>query len=262
MNAFKDVDRVVSVDKQWYRKIWTLDIQNMGWVEETQNQVDFLVSALGINGNERILDLGCGFGRHSIELAKRGCSVVGIDITKDYIDEAKKNALANNLSAEFFHSDIRDIEFHDEFDFVINMADGVIGYLENDEENRKIFIQASKALRKGGKQLIDVGNGDYARKYFPKRHWSVGHTSISLADFDWDEANSLMYYGGLEIEYGKEPSRPMEIYCNPTRLYGVSELSALFDGIGMKYKRGYGNFDMRTDATSDVFQIQVVAEKI
>lgn len=110
--------------------------------------------------------------------------------------------------------------------------------------------------------MIDVGNGDYARKYFPKQHWSVGHTSISLADFDWDEANSLMYYGGLEIEYGKEPSRPMEIYCNPTRLYGVSELNALFDGIGMKYKRGYGNFDMRTDATSDVFQIQVVAEKI
>lgn len=55
----------------WYKKIWTLDIQNQSWVEDTMRQVDFLVEKLNLTGNERILDLACGFGRHSLEFARR-----------------------------------------------------------------------------------------------------------------------------------------------------------------------------------------------
>lgn len=72
------------MQKDWYKKIWTLDIQNMSWVEDTKRQVDFLVEKLNLTGNERILDLACGFGRHSLELARRGFDVIGVDITPDY----------------------------------------------------------------------------------------------------------------------------------------------------------------------------------
>ncbi|MEO2240206.1 class I SAM-dependent methyltransferase [Dorea sp. YH-dor226] len=54
----------------WYKKIWTLDIQNHSWVEDTKRQVDFLVEKLEMKGDEKILDLACGFGRHSMELAR------------------------------------------------------------------------------------------------------------------------------------------------------------------------------------------------
>ena len=67
-------------------KNWTLDIQNMSWVEDTNRQVDFLIKQLHLKGTEKILDLACGFGRHSLEFARRGYDVTGIDITPAYID--------------------------------------------------------------------------------------------------------------------------------------------------------------------------------
>ena len=77
-----------SMKKDWYKKGWTMDIQNMSWVEETKNEVDFLIDQLKLQGNEKILDLACGYGRHSLELARRGYDVTGIDITSEYIEYA------------------------------------------------------------------------------------------------------------------------------------------------------------------------------
>ena len=137
-----------NVNPEWY-KYWSLDIKKQSWVEDTENQVDFIVKTLELTGKERILDLACGFGRHSLALARRGFSVVGVDITKDFIDDAIKEAKAASLSVDFILSDIRDLTFKSEFDVVLNLADGAIGYLENDEENLKIFDVIANALKPG-----------------------------------------------------------------------------------------------------------------
>ena len=79
---------MTKTDPQWYKKIWTLDIQDMSWVEETSNEVNFIETVLSLQGTERILDLACGFGRHSLEFARRGYSIVGVDITPAYISLA------------------------------------------------------------------------------------------------------------------------------------------------------------------------------
>ena len=99
--------------------------------EDTKRQVDFLIDKLELKGNERILDLACGFGRHSLEFARRGYEVTGVDITPEYIRYATEQAGKEKLNAEFICRDIRDISFENEFDVVLNMADGAIGYLEN-----------------------------------------------------------------------------------------------------------------------------------
>jgi len=125
--------------KDWYKHGWTLDIKNQSWVEDTENQVDFIIKTLNLTGKERILDLACGYGRHSLSFARKGYSVVGVDITPEYIDDAEKTAKAESLNAVFINTDIRDVRFENEFDVVLNLADGAIGYLETDEENLKIF---------------------------------------------------------------------------------------------------------------------------
>ena len=147
---------MISKKDTWYKEGWSLDIKKQSWTEETKRQVDFLIQTLKLTGDERILDLACGFGRHSLEFARRGFSVVGVDITKAYVEDAILQAEKEQLPADFLHMDIREVSFKEEFDVVLNMADGAIGYLENEEENLKIFDVVAKALRPGGKHVMDI----------------------------------------------------------------------------------------------------------
>lgn len=109
---------------------WTLHIKDQSWVEDTVHQVDFIIQTLGLTGDERILDMACGFGRHSLELARRGFSVVGVDITQAYIDDARSEARKALLNVEFLQSDIRDIGFREEFDVVSTLRTGRSGTLK------------------------------------------------------------------------------------------------------------------------------------
>lgn len=256
-----DVKRVYSLDDQWYRKIWTLDIQDMAWVEQTQAQVDFIWHVLNMSGQERVLDLACGFGRHALEFARRGCRVVGVDITAAYVDEARKQVAEQGLDAEFICADLRGLQFSQEFDVVLNLADGAIGYLENDKENEKIFDVIAHALLPGGRHLMDICNGGYAARHFPKRHWLFGQNSLSLADLEWDSATSRMFYGGLEFKYGEPLVRPEAIHSNPTRLYNLDELAEIWQSRGMEIRRAYADFDEAVPASDDTFQVQVYSQK-
>ena len=256
-----DIKKIYADDNQWYREIWTLAIQEMSWVEQTKEQVDFIWQVLAFSGQEVILDLACGFGRHALEFARRGCRVVGVDVTKAYIDEAKNQASEQGLDASFICADLRNLQFTEEFDVVLNLADGAIGYLENDAENLKIFDRIAAALKPGGKHLMDVCNGAYAAKYFPKRNWVFGQQSLSLADFEWEPESSRMFYGGLEFKYGEILEKPEKIYSNPIRLYNLQELAVIFQDRGMEIRRSYGDFNAAIQASDDIFQIQVISQK-
>ena len=262
MSITNDIKRVHTTDPQWYQKIWTLSIQDMSWVEQTKKQVDFIIQVLDLQGSERLLDLACGFGRHTLEFARRGYEVVGADITPDYITEANRLAAAEGLHAEFLCTDLRDLDFQESFDVVLNLADGAIGYLENDAENLKIFDLIAAALKPGGKHLMDVCNTAYAAKHFPRRNWIAGEKSLSLADFEWDGEKSLMFYAGLTFKYGEPLVKPEALYSNPTRLYSVQELKTIFQSRGMNVLQAFGDFDAQTPATDDTFQIQVISHKL
>jgi 2-polyprenyl-3-methyl-5-hydroxy-6-metoxy-1,4-benzoquinol methylase len=145
---------------EWYKKIWSLDIQDMSWVEHTKDEINFIIDIMELSGTERILDLACGFGRHAIELTKRGFTVVGVDITPEFIKEARRISSLEKLNTEFICADLRDVSFKNEFDVVLNMSDGAIGYLENDEENTKIFDLIASSLRKDGKHFMNICNAE------------------------------------------------------------------------------------------------------
>lgn len=206
----------------------------MSWVEHTVRQVDFVVEVLGLQGQERILDLACGFGRHALELARRGYAVVGVDITAEYVAEAQKQAREERLSnTEFICADLREVSFCGEFDAVLNLADGAIGYLENDDENLKIFDLVASALKKGGRHLMEVCNAAYAEKHFPRRHWEAGSRSISLADFKWNKLESRMLYSGHVLKYGETLAEPDDRGPeSSTRLYTLEELRGIFRSRG------------------------------
>ena len=242
-----------AMESDWYKKIWTLDIQDQSWVEDTRRQVDFLVEKLQLRGDEKILDLACGFGRHSLELARRGFSVTGVDITPSYIESTREEAKREGVQADFLCRDIREIQFEDAFDVVLSMADGAIGYLENDAENLKIFTVVSKALKPGGKYFMDIMNGSYADQHFPCRRWDAGKKCLTLSAFEWDRETRVLLYG-------QPLTRPDIDEGNPIRLYTLAEITAILASHGMDVFSVYADFD-GTVSSDQHIQLLICAEK-
>lgn len=248
------------MESDWYKKIWTLDIQNQSWVEDTKRQVDFLAEKLELKGHEKILDLACGFGRHSLELARRGFDVTGVDITPAYIDYAAEQAQKENLKARFICSDIREICFENEFDVVLNMADGAVGYLENDEENLKIFSVVSKALKSGGKHFMDIMNGDHAAAHFPCKLWDAGEKCLTLSNFEWNSETKTLIYGQLDFPYGEALPVPIMQEGNTIRLYSLSEIRDIFEKLEMNVYESYGDFSGKP-SSSGCIQLMIYSRK-
>ena len=223
---------------------WPLDIKTHSWVEDTENQVDFILQTLALTGKERILDLACGFGRHSLSLARRGFSVVGVDYTNVYIEDAVQSAQASGLTAEFVHADVLDVRYDSEFDVVLNLADGAIGYFQDDRDNLKLFDVIARALKPGGQHLMDVCNAEHAERFFPKRHWEIGTKRVSLPEFDWDPDRRRMLFTDWSIPFGEIAVRPETIEKDQdgVRLYTEAELAAILNERHMRVVRTFSNY--------------------
>lgn len=240
------------MSSDWYRKIWTLDIQDQSWVEDTERQVDFLIRTLNLGGSEKILDLACGFGRHALALARRGFDVTGVDITPDYVQFANETAKREGLSAQFFCSDIREVSYEQTFNLILNMADGAVGYLENDAENAKIFEVVSRALKPGGKHFMDIMNGAYAQSHFPCKRWDAGEKGITLSAFEWDSASRTMLYGQLDYKYGESLTRPEFSEGNPIRLYTLEEIIEIYSRLGLCVVDSFADFTGKPSSPNDI----------
>ncbi len=240
---------------------WSLEIKKMSWVENTVSEVDFIIQALKLKGNENVLDIACGYGRHSLELARRGFKVTGVDSCKLFIDDAKENASKEKLSAEFICSDLRELTFNGHFDVVLNMADGAIGYFETDEENLKTFDLIANSLKPGGKHLMGICSADHAKKHFPKRHWEAGSQSLSLADFLWNEKDSRMLYRGHVFEFGSTlPTFPDKFPSSGDRgirLYTFEELKSILNSRNIEITASYSAYDC-TMPRSDKSLMQII----
>lgn len=207
---------------------------------------------LHLKGTEKILDLACGFGRHSLEFARRGYDVTGIDITPAYIDYANEQAKKENLNAKFICQDIRTITFDEEFDVVLNMADGAIGYLEDDGENHKIFSGIAKALKNGGKHFMDIMNGSYAQTHFPCKLWDAGEKGLTLSAFEWEKDRKTLIYGQVDYMYGEALYKPEMKEGNPIRLYSLDEITEIFCKLGLRICNSFADFSGKPSSDNDI----------
>ncbi|MCD6168244.1 MAG: class I SAM-dependent methyltransferase [Caldisericia bacterium] len=135
--------------------------------ELTKRQVDFIIDVLNLNRGDRVLDVGCGIGRHLIELAKRGIKGVGIDIVDRFIEIAKENK--KDLDIEFLKMDERNMNFSEEFDGVISMWTS-FGYF-SDDENLSVLKRIQKALKPNKRFLLDIENVYYLIKNLVRERW-------------------------------------------------------------------------------------------
>src|SRR5918999_3771951 len=110
----------------------------------TAQEVDFLFEELGLQPGHRLLDVGCGPGRHAIEFAKRGVGVVGVDISPDFTELARVRAKEAGVAISVFQLDAHDLPFEDEFDAVISVCEGAFGLALDDLKILKGMGRAAK----------------------------------------------------------------------------------------------------------------------
>ncbi|MCB0202444.1 MAG: class I SAM-dependent methyltransferase, partial [Anaerolineae bacterium] len=139
-------------------------------LELAKEQVQQVEKLLQLPGGARILDLCCGVGRHSIELADLGYAVTGVDRTQRYIEQARQTALARGLGPVFLVGDMRDYRSPDGYDAVLNMF-GSFGYFADEADDRKVVANMYEALRPGGQVLIETMGKEILARQFQERNW-------------------------------------------------------------------------------------------
>src|SRR6516162_3488325 len=175
LGPVSDLERHLPSD--WWRTLFnSLYLETDGDIIEndrnTADEVDLLISSIGLERNDRILDLCCGQGRHSLELASRGFpNVTGLDRSRYLIRLARKRAKQRNLQVSFHEGDARRFRLGDEDFHCVCILGNSFGYFERPEDDLAVLEAVNRALASGGSLVMDLMDGDWMRHHFEPRSW-------------------------------------------------------------------------------------------
>jgi SAM-dependent methyltransferase len=133
-------------------------------------EVDALLKLLEVHPPAPILDLCCGVGRHSLDLARRGFSVTAVDRTAAFLDRARQKAGEKGAAVEFVHASMGEFRRPGAFDAAINMFTS-FGYFASDEEELAVLTNIVESLKPGGRFVIDVLGKEVLCRRFQPRTW-------------------------------------------------------------------------------------------
>ncbi len=247
---------------QWYEELFTnyaATYDKQVFTQGTLQETDFLEQELNFDRNKRILDIGCGTGRHAIELAKRGYTVTGIDLSESQLNHAKQKAEAEQVSVDFQQTDARRLTFRNEFDLIIMLCEGGFSLMETDEMNFAILNNATQALTRQGKFIFNALNA-----LFPLYH--------SVKEFLNNSAEGQTEHNSFDLMTFRDQStfntadddgQKITLNCNE-RYYAPSEITWLLKTLNYSkieiYGSQVGDFK-REQLTTENYEMLVIAEK-
>ncbi len=124
----------------------------------TEQEVDFLVEALGLASGARVLDVGCGPGRHAHALARRGFDVVGVDVSERFIALARANT-PDGAAVRFERADARTLCYEEEFDAVISLCQGAFGLSDGSPAGTEVRLDPDRVILEGMARALKSGGG-------------------------------------------------------------------------------------------------------
>jgi SAM-dependent methyltransferase len=164
------------------------------FTKSTLAEVNFFLGLFPLANGARILDVGCGTGRHSIELARRGFQVTGLDLSSGMLDVAKGKAADAGVEVEWVHGDATAFKFDKTFDAAMCVCEGAFGLIGADDDpevhDLNVLRCTAAALRSGGGFLLTALNAYGAIRRFTDDNVKNGafdpSTMIAEYEDDWD----------------------------------------------------------------------------
>jgi 2-polyprenyl-3-methyl-5-hydroxy-6-metoxy-1,4-benzoquinol methylase len=252
--------------KQWYESLFEnygLKYDNEIFTQGTTGECDFIENEIASDKSSTILDIGCGTGRHSIELTKRGYHVTGIDLSDSALQRAREKAAEQHLVIDFQKHDARQMPFANEFDLAIMLCEGAFPLMETDEMNFQILQSAANALKPSGKLIFTTLNGLFplfhSVKDFLEASHQEGNARTNNNSFD---LMTFRDYNTTTVE--DDNGKQKELNCNE-RYYVPSEITWLLKSLNFSsidiYGANLGAYSRNDMLTTENFEMLVIAIK-
>lgn len=254
--------------KPWYEELF----ENYGgqydkesFTQGTIGECDFIEKELNHNRSLTIIDVGCGTGRHAIELTKRGYSVTGIDLSEAQLRKAREKSERENLKIKFFKQDARDLPYHNQFDVAIMLCEGGFPLMETDEMNYEILKNVTKSLKDSGKFIFTTLNGLFPLfNSIDEFHETGAGTNEEGAQYKSDGFDLMTMRDYNVTSYMDDDGVEHKIECNE-RYYMPSEIVWLLKSLGFKkidiFGAEIGAYSREKKLEKADFEMLVIAEK-
>jgi 2-polyprenyl-3-methyl-5-hydroxy-6-metoxy-1,4-benzoquinol methylase len=252
--------------KQWYETLFenyakTYDRES--FTQGTADECDFIEQELNHNRSLNILDVGCGTGRHSIELTKRGYSVTGIDFSESQLASAREKAAKDNLKIVFQKHDARNLPYNKEFDFAIMLCEGGFPLMETDEMNFEILKSVTKSLKDNAKFIFTTLNGLFPL-FNSIEKFCAAVSKDDNATYRNNSFDLMTFRDHNTTEFVDDDGNKKTLESNE-RYYVPSEITWLLKSLGYKkieiFGAKLGAFSRNDKLTIEDFEMLVVAEK-
>lgn len=222
----------------WWRSLFgSLYLKTDGDVVEdehiTQVEVNRICDLLHLQPWEDILDLCCGQGRHSLELARRGyLNVHGLDRSRYLIRRARSLATSEGLNVRFREGDARKLPYPpDSFDVVLILGNS-FGYFENPSEDIMVLKEVFRVLKPSGRILMDVADGEYVKKRYEPRSWEWIDDKMFVCRERMLNSQENRLICREVVTHAEEGVVADQIYAE--RLYTKNELLDLLESVGFE----------------------------
>jgi SAM-dependent methyltransferase len=217
--------------RPWFEEVFDEDyLRTLPFMtaDQTLREVSFIKEALAPPADGHVLDIACGYGRHAIELSQRGLRVTGLDLSLPLLIRAADESQRRALSVNFVHADMREMAFDGQFDGAYCVLSS-FGYFD-EETNLKVATSICRALKPGGRFLLDTLNRDYIVGDLPTRVWWEGDGCVVLEEVDFNfHTSRVIIRRSVVFQDGRQVEQDISI-----RAYSLHELGKLLRQAGFR----------------------------
>jgi SAM-dependent methyltransferase len=252
--------------KQWYESLfenYARKYDKECFVQGTVGECDFIEQEVGRNKSLKIIDIGCGTGRHAIELTKRGYKMTGVDLSESQIARAKEKAKEAEITIDFQKHDARALPFKGEFDLAIMLCEGGFPLMETDEMNFEILKNAANVLKNPGKFIFTTLNGLFPLFHSVKEFYE-SVAKEGAAEYKGCSFDLMTFRDHNTTVIEDDSGNKRELKCNE-RYYVPCEITWLLKTLRFKkidiFGAKQGAFSRNDKLTTKDFEMLVVAEK-